>query len=158
MLELTGLITAHVCAALSDAFGAAYYAGSGTSQTLALLCKLNRYVYADIPRFSRRGADELRALTGASVILEPSPERVLKATLAVLELPAAGRKFSRSCVVYATRESYYDSAEWSRRVGGVKAGLNDNTLRDNFTLAAAGGAIRRRSAELGGIIILTKRA
>lgn len=154
---ITGLITAHVCESLSDPFGSAYYAGDcAASETLALLCGLNRYVYADIPRSAWRRAEALRALTGASVILDPSPERVLGAGLAVLESAAPGRSFSRECVVYAARESYYDGVAWSRRVGGVKAKLFDDALRRDFTLRAATAALRRRTAALGGIIIYTK--
>ncbi|MDR1330224.1 MAG: hypothetical protein LBK23_11550 [Oscillospiraceae bacterium] len=157
MLELIGLLTRHVCERLSNPHGAAYYAGGvKAAETLALLCGLNRYVYADVPRSVRRAVDGLRARTGASVILEPSPERVLGADIAILEAGVPRRRFSENCVVYATRESYYDGVRWSRRVGGIKAAVYDGALRESFTLPAAYNAIRRRAAELGGIIILTK--
>jgi hypothetical protein len=157
MHELLRLVTAHVCESLSAPFGAAYYSGGGAgSGTLELLCGLNRYVYADAPRFSRGDAEALRARTGASVVCCPSPERVLGAGLAVLEAEAPGRRFSADCVVYATRESYYGGVRWTRRVGGVKAKLFDDALRGCFTLPAAYGAIRRGDAALGGIIILDK--
>ncbi|MDR2420807.1 MAG: hypothetical protein LBD49_01705 [Oscillospiraceae bacterium] len=159
MHELLGLITAHVCESLSAPSGAAYYSGGGAaSGALELLCALNRYVCADVPRFSRGAVGALRARTGASVIFDPSPERVLGAGLAVLEAAAPGRRFSDCCVVYATRESYYGGVRWTRRVGGVRAKFFDGAPRGGFTLPAAYGAILRGDAALGGIIILDKTA
>jgi hypothetical protein len=90
----------------SNRDGTAYYCGNGfgVEQTLGLLCRLNRYVLVDLPRRCAPLIARLQRETGASVISDPPPERVLSASLAILEARPEGRVFAENCVIYDARQ------------------------------------------------------
>ena len=87
--------------------GTAYYASHGfdAEQTLRLLCRLNRYVLADLPLRCAPLVHRVRQDIGAIVMLNPPPERILTATLAILEVHIDGLQLGRECLVYNVREN-----------------------------------------------------
>ncbi|MDR3209296.1 MAG: hypothetical protein LBT36_01525 [Oscillospiraceae bacterium] len=153
--------------ALSVPGGAAYLCGSaGDAETFRRLYLKNRYVLTDMPRGGALTREARRA-AGVSVLENPSPARILTATLAVFTRePARPVTLGRECVAVAPRAAYLERVAHTRRVYGIAVDFGGDLRVPEpppcfpraalLTEAYLRGGVSRREIRLRAIKILTK--